>query len=247
MAYRWRGRFFEVDVDNPSAEGICDRCGLRFNLKNLAWQYGYQGSQTPQNMRLLVCQRGACNDPLNDQDSPNLLSPDPLPVYNARPENYVLDEASWLLTEDSEVITTQDGDYIGTQAPTSPEVAANTSYLSTAIASPGATVTVAYLDLFNGDPSNGGVSVLSAITGSSTRTDVASSLSLARGNSVYVNPDYLVVTTESTSQTNVSFIGLYSASISGALLYSGSIAVSQSIAEGNPVAFQPLGLTINRA
>lgn len=70
----------------------------------------------PQNTRLLVC-ADRCLDPLNEQDSPYILPPDPLPVYNARPEPYVLDETSWMSTQDGDVITTQDGDSFITPLP----------------------------------------------------------------------------------------------------------------------------------
>lgn len=137
MAYRWRGRFFHVDPDNPAAEGICQRCGFRFNLKDLNWQFAYNGSVSPQNLMILVCQRGTCNDELNPQDTPNILPPDPVPVYNARPENYVLDESSWLGTQDGDSIITQSDQPIGTPIP-NPADPANESDLTTQIPVPSA-------------------------------------------------------------------------------------------------------------
>lgn len=107
MAYRWHPRNAEVDPDNPRAWGTCDRCGWVHNLHNLQWQFSYLGTSMPQNTRFLVCSR--CLDPLNEQDKPYILPPDPLPVYNARPESYLLDETSWLSTQDGDVITAQNG------------------------------------------------------------------------------------------------------------------------------------------
>lgn len=242
MAYRWRGQYFQVDAENPRAEGICDRCGFRFNLDNLQWQYAYMGSVQPQNTRLLVCGRPGCLDPLNPQDSPYILPPDPLPVFNARPEPYLLDEASWLLTQDGEIITTQDGEYFGTAIP-NPSDTANTTRLTSSILAPGESVATAYLDLFNGDPTAGGVSVLAAITGSSTRTNIAASLTTVSG--VAVNPDFIVITSASASQTNISYVGIFNAASGGALLMSGPVSASPTIADGNPVQFDPLGLNIN--
>lgn len=108
MAYRWRGKYFEVNPENPAAEGICDRCGFRWNLKNLRWQYNYMGSTMLQNQRLLVCYK--CYDLPNPQDMPIILPPDPEPIYNARPEPYTLDETDWLSTPDgNNVLTTESG------------------------------------------------------------------------------------------------------------------------------------------
>lgn len=240
MAYRWKPKNAEVNPDNPRAWGTCDRCGFVHNLDKLQWQYSYLGTFQPQNTRFLVCDR--CLDPLNPQDTPVILPPDPLPIFNARPEPYTLDEASWLLTQDDEVITTQDGDYFGTAIP-NPGDTADTTHLFCSIVAPGASVATLYLDLFNGNPASGGVSVLSAITGSSVRTDIASSLTTNMG--ITTNTDVLMVSAASESQTNVNWCGLYSASISGALLMSGEISVIRTIAEGNPVRFDALGLSIN--
>jgi hypothetical protein len=240
MAYRWHPKNAQVDADNPRAWGTCDRCGFVWNLDKLNWQYAYQGSMTPQNTRFLVCSR--CNDPLNPQDAPLILPPDPLPVFNARPENYVLDESSWLSTQDGDVITTQDGEPITTAIP-SPSQAANTSKLVSYIAASGGSVATAYLDLFDGDPTSGGTSVLAAITGSAVRTDIAATLTTVSG--VARNPDYIVISAASENQTNISYVGIYSAASGGTLLMSGSLSASPTIAQDNPVQFNPLGLTIN--
>jgi hypothetical protein len=115
--------------------------------------------------------------------------------------------------------------------------------LGCAIVASGGSVAVAYLDLFDGDPASGGRSVLSAITGSATRTNIASSLTTVLG--VAKNPDVIVVSTASESQTNVSWVGLYSAATAGTLLMRGPCSASPTIALGNPVQFPALGLQIN--
>lgn len=107
MAYRWRGKYFEVDPDNPAAEGICDRCGFRWNLHKLRWQMAYQGSTMPQNTRFLVCYK--CYDPLNPQDMPFILPPDPEPIFNARPEPYTLDESDFLTDQLGNALQTPEG------------------------------------------------------------------------------------------------------------------------------------------
>ena len=241
MAYRWHPKNAETNADSPRSWGSCDRCGMIWNLDQLQWQYAYQGSQTPQNTRFLVCPRHL--DQLNEQDSPNLLSPDPLPVYNARPEPYTLDEASWLSTQDGDRITTQDGELFTTAIP-NPQSDAATAHLQSSITASGASVATLYLDLFNGNPSSGGVSVLSAITGSSVRTDVASLLTTVLG--VAKNTDQIVVASESASTVNTNYIAFYSASISGSLLMSAALSVNgQSVTVGNPVVFDALAIQIN--
>ena len=86
-----------------------------WQLDALQWQYAYQGSTQPQNTRFLVCPKHL--DPLNAQDTPNILPPDPIPVFNARPEPYVLDETSWLTTQDGDTITAENGETFITPLP----------------------------------------------------------------------------------------------------------------------------------
>jgi hypothetical protein len=95
MVYRWHGRA-SVDSENPQAWATCDRCGSNYNLVNLQWQHDWRG-QTLQNLRLLVCDR--CLDTPSVWFKTIVLPPDPLPVINARPEAYAVDETDWLSTE----------------------------------------------------------------------------------------------------------------------------------------------------
>lgn len=238
--YNWKPKNAEVDADNPNAWGTCDRCGMIWNLDKLSWQYAYQGSMTPQNTRFLVCPKHM--DPLNPQDAPLILPPDPLPVFNARPFPYTLEETSWLATEGGDILNTEAGGDLITPIP-NPSDAANTSILRCSIVAPSGSVATVYLDLFDGDPSSGGRSVLSAITGSSTRTNIAANLTTTSG--IATNTSTIVVSAASESQTNISWVGIYSASISGALLMSGTVSASPTIAIDNPVQFNALGLSIN--
>lgn len=115
MAYRWHPKNAEVDPENPRAWATCDRCGFVYNHHKLRWQYAYMGSFQPMNTRMLVCP--SCEDQLNPQDTPNILPPDPIPVLNARPEPYVLDESSWLGTPEGDTLVTQDGETFITPIP----------------------------------------------------------------------------------------------------------------------------------
>lgn len=242
MAYRWHPKNAEVDPDNPRAWGTCDRCGFVFQLHRLQFQYAYQGSSIPISTNFLVCDTG-CLDPLNPQDLPYILPPDPMPVFNARPEPYALDETSWLSTQDGDVLETQDNEPIITNIE-NPASDANTAVLQASLSYPGGSLGTLYLDLFNGDPSAGGVSVLSAITGSATRTNIGALLATT-GQNVAVNPDFITVSAGSASVTNVNYIGFYSASGSGALLVSGPVSVSgQTIGVDTVVQFNPVSLRI---
>lgn len=242
MAYRWRPKSAEVDPDNPRAWGTCDRCGRIFNLHRLQFQYSYQGSTTPQNTGFLVCDEG-CLDVLNPQDMPYILPPDPMPVYNARPEPYTLDETSYLTTQDDDTITTQDDEPIITAIPNPGQVAA-TAHLQTIILAPSGSVAVAYLDIFNGNPLAGGVSVLADITGSATRTNVAAELTTTSG--IAQNTDVIVVSLASESTVNTNYCGIYDAATGGTLLMSGALNVNgPTVTTDNPVQFDALALTIN--
>lgn len=243
MAYRWHPKLAEVDADNPACWSTCMRCGFVTNLNKMVWQWDFRGTPGIINTRILTCGRPTCVDIPNPQMAPIILSPDPEPVFNANPEPYTLDETSWLSTQDGDDITTQSGVKLITDVPQNPGDDANTAALVARLSSPGTVLTVAYLDLFNGDPSAGGTSVLSAITGSSVRTDIFADLDAI--NHGYTNPDVITVSEASESVTNVSYIGIYSASISGSLLMSGPVAVmGQTIGVDTVVQFNGLGLSI---
>ncbi len=241
--YNWKPKLAEVDPDNPNAWSTCQRCGFITNISKMVWQWDFRGTPNPINTRILTCGRSTCLDVPQPQNAPIILSPDPEPVFNARPYPYALEESSWLLTQDGSVITTEDGTYIGTAIP-NPQSDAATAHLLSSISASGGSVATVYLDIFNGNPSAGGVSVLSAITGSSVRTDLASDLTTVSG--IAKNTDTIVVALESGATVNTNWIGIYSASISGALLMSGECSVvAQSVTEGNPVVFDALGLQID--
>ena len=70
----------------PRALAICDRCGFRYNHVDLSFQYQWRGTKL-QNIRILVCQ--PCLDTPQEQLRVIVLPMDPVPIANARPENYV--------------------------------------------------------------------------------------------------------------------------------------------------------------
>jgi len=74
-----------VDARWPQAAGICDRCGLIYQHNKLAWQHDWR-SERLLNLRILVCAR--CYDTPQEQLRARILSPDPVPIMNARPEPF---------------------------------------------------------------------------------------------------------------------------------------------------------------
>ena len=90
MAYASQSGRARTDAKSPQAHAICDRCGFRYNHADLMWQYDWRGP-TVQNLRILVCRR--CLDDHQEQLRAITLPADPVPVMNARPENFTIYEA----------------------------------------------------------------------------------------------------------------------------------------------------------
>lgn len=79
----------ETDPSSPRAWATCDRCGFITNHYKLSWQFDWAGTQLI-NKRILVCE--SCLDDPQRQLGTILLPPDPMPIMNARPERYAIDE-----------------------------------------------------------------------------------------------------------------------------------------------------------
>ena len=110
----WRPhpRRADVNIDRPSAWSTDDRSGMIINHNKLAFQWDWAGSQLI-NKRILV---GPDNmDKPQEQLRTIILPPDPDPLFNARPENYVIDETDWRVTQDDEIRVTQDDELRVTQ------------------------------------------------------------------------------------------------------------------------------------
>jgi hypothetical protein len=75
-----------INPNSPTALGICDRCGFLYNHNQLQWQFAWRGP-TLQNIKILVCR--SCLDVSQEQLRTIVLPPDPVPIMNARPEDYV--------------------------------------------------------------------------------------------------------------------------------------------------------------
>jgi hypothetical protein len=70
----------------PRALAICDRCGFMYNHDDLTWQYQWRGTKL-QNIRFLVCE--TCLDIPQEQLRTIIIPMDPVPIMNARPEDYI--------------------------------------------------------------------------------------------------------------------------------------------------------------
>jgi len=82
MGYASRSGRAVTNPHAPRAFGVCDRCGIWYNLHRLGYQYEWQGTKLI-NTRKRVCQ--LCKDIAKARLAP----PDPVPVYDPRPENFI--------------------------------------------------------------------------------------------------------------------------------------------------------------
>ena len=79
-----------ISSSDPRALGICDRCGFQYNLRSLRYQYDWAGPQMI-NKQLRVCH--VCYDEPQEQLRTTLITADPPPVVNPRPENFAVADA----------------------------------------------------------------------------------------------------------------------------------------------------------
>lgn len=95
----------ETNPSSPRAWATCDRCGFVTNHYKLQWQHDWAGTQLI-NKGILVCD--SCLDVPQRQLGTIILPPDPVPIMNARPEPYLIDEVpvSTRYTIDGNIRTT---------------------------------------------------------------------------------------------------------------------------------------------
>jgi len=97
MPWRPHGRA-RVDPKRPEAWAVDDRSGFVTNLRNLRWQYAWRG---PRLMRIPILVTQKNYDIPNEQRRPIVLPPDPIPVKNPRPENFILEDIGISATQAS--------------------------------------------------------------------------------------------------------------------------------------------------
>lgn len=115
------------------------------------------------------------------------------------------------------------------------------NYLRGAGAPP--SISAAYLDLYNGDPTAGGVSVLLTITGSATRQSITSSMTAAAAG--ISTTTGITVTTGAVGSANITHVCLFNASTGGNLVLSNNLASPVSVSVFDPVQFDASHLTIS--
>lgn len=106
MSFNPTGRAV-VSPTNPTSFAVCDRCGCWYNLPDLSWQFQWSGLQLI-NLNILVCE--TCLDTPAEFLKTLIIPPDPMPVMNARPEAFAIDENDFRITEDGNQRITEDGD-----------------------------------------------------------------------------------------------------------------------------------------
>lgn len=85
----WRPHaHFRVDAKSPQGLGVCDRCYMTYNLVDLRQEKQWFGPRLMWT-KFLVCK--PCLDVPQQQLKPRVLPPDPLPLFNPRPENFTSD------------------------------------------------------------------------------------------------------------------------------------------------------------
>lgn len=106
MAWHPSGRA-RVSARSPSAFGICDRCGLQYQRTELVQQFQWQGTIL-QNLNIFVCKQ-TCLDVPQMQLKTIILPPDPVPVWQPRPEIYAEEVPSYMSTETGDHLVTESG------------------------------------------------------------------------------------------------------------------------------------------
>lgn len=92
MAYASQAGRARTSPSAPMAHAICDRCGFRYNHKDLHWQHDYRGPVL-QNIRILVCD--TCRDEPQAQLRAIVIPADPTPIIQPRVESFVDDETNY--------------------------------------------------------------------------------------------------------------------------------------------------------
>lgn len=95
MGYASRQGRARISPRSPEAAGVCDRCGFIYTHSTLRWQFDYAGAGLI-NKRILVC--ASCYDTPQAQLRAIVLPPDPQPIMNPRPPNYVTAQTTYRTT-----------------------------------------------------------------------------------------------------------------------------------------------------
>jgi hypothetical protein len=119
MGYASRSGRAVTNPENPRAFGVCDRCGIWYNLHKLRYQWEWQGVALI-NLRHRVC--NGCMDKPNPQLRVRMAPPDPAPVWDPRPESFIASRFS---------STPQPGNFIAEEIPSPPPLSWPASAIET--------------------------------------------------------------------------------------------------------------------
>ena len=101
MGYASQAGRARTSATNPQAYAICDRCGFVYNHVNLRWQFDWRGASL-QNLRLLVCD--TCYDVPQEQLRAIVVPADPMPIVNARVQDFVTAETNTRYTSGTSLV-----------------------------------------------------------------------------------------------------------------------------------------------
>jgi hypothetical protein len=90
MAYASKAGRARTSARSPTAQAVCDRCGLWYSITDTVFQFDWRGTSL-QNLWIRVCKR-TCLDTPQQQLRQIILPTDPVPVWQPRPENFIPDE-----------------------------------------------------------------------------------------------------------------------------------------------------------
>lgn len=75
-----------TNPQKPEPVGICDRCGFKYRLADLPFQFDWRGNAMA-NLRIRVCSERCLDVPFQN-NRPLIIPPDPEPIKDARPYFY---------------------------------------------------------------------------------------------------------------------------------------------------------------
>lgn len=100
MGYASKAGRARTSATNPQAHAICDRCGIRYNHADLAFQFDWAGAAMMKK-NILVCRH--CMDKAQPQLRSVILPADPPPILNPRLDIYSV------MAQNARVVTLNNG------------------------------------------------------------------------------------------------------------------------------------------
>jgi hypothetical protein len=95
MAYASKAGRARVSSSNPTAQAVCDRCGIWYSRRDLSNQVEWRGSALLP-LYIYVCR--TCYDVPNENVRAIIIPADPVPVTQPRTEPFTADETDYRVT-----------------------------------------------------------------------------------------------------------------------------------------------------